>query len=258
MIVAGATRRVGRADNTPSARYYAQFAGQYELFFADLAASMEHEGRWLDRVLAGQGAITILDASCGAGRQAIPLAQRGYRVTAADPSGPMLEQARAQACRLGLALSFHQLAFIDLPGSLPAPFDAVIALGNGLCHQERREDIVSALHAMRLCCRPGGLCLVGIKDFDTARRDRVRFHGRTVRDDGGERTIFFEVWDFDDPILVCRAYSMRGGENAWAVVCAETREYMLGGDDLATAAREAGFTAVTRLDHPCEAVYALR
>jgi SAM-dependent methyltransferase len=258
MIVAGATRRVGRADDTPSARYYARFAGQYDLFFEDLAASMEQEGRWLDRVLSGEGVTTVLDASCGAGRQAIPLAQRGYRVTAADPSGPMLEQARAQARCLGVDLTFHELAFTDLPTSLHERFDAVIALGNGLCHQERREDIVASLRAMHLCCRPGGLCLVGIKDFDAIRRDRVRFHGRTARDDGDERIILFEVWDFEDPILVCRASSLRSGGGQWVVTCGETRECMLGGDDVAAAAQEAGFTMVTRLDHPCEAVYALQ
>ncbi len=45
----------------------------------------------------------MLDASCGAGAQAIPLAELGFEVVAADPSAGMLrkayEIAKSRGCR---------------------------------------------------------------------------------------------------------------------------------------------------------------
>jgi SAM-dependent methyltransferase len=170
----------------------------------------------------------------------------------------MLREARREAARAGVSIPFHEGPFVDLPHMVPNRFDAVIALGNGLCNQERREEIVASLRAMHGRCAPGGICLVGIKDFDAIRRERPRFHGHCTERRGDERRIFFEVWEFQDPILVCRACSLHGRGDDWCAHCAETREYMLGAGDVQEAARQAGFTVACRLDHPSEAVYLLR
>jgi SAM-dependent methyltransferase len=241
-----------------SVPYYEEFAREYALFFSDLPGNMVREGEWLDRMFRDQGVFRVLDASCGSGRQAIPLAQRGYVVTGADPCGGMLREASGQATALGLRITWVKSGFTDLPSCTDTPYDAVIALGNGLCHQERREDIVASLTALRQCLRPGGLCLIGIKDFEAIRRKRPRFHAHSVRDDAGGRTILFEIWDFDDPILVCTAYSLQGRDRDWTVRSASTREYMLGAEEMNEAGHEAGFGRIERLDHPSEAVYALR
>jgi hypothetical protein len=170
----------------------------------------------------------------------------------------MLEQARRLAQGAKLDITLIEARFTDLPRLLTHDFDAVLALGNGLCHQEHREDIVEALRVMHQLCRPEGLCLIGIKEFDVIRRDRPRFQGHQIRDRGGERTICFEVWDYADPLLISTAYALSGHDRAWSIHCAETREFMLGADDLAATAREAGFQTIERLDHPCEAVSLLR
>jgi ubiquinone/menaquinone biosynthesis C-methylase UbiE len=185
------------------------------------------------------------------------LAERGYRVTGADPSAAMLRQAQQMAQQMQLDITFIRATFKELPRLLTDQFDAVLALGNGLCHQERREDIVESLLAMRQLCLPSGICLIGIKDFDAIRRDRPRFQGHQIRDQGGERTICFEVWDYADPLLISTAYTITGHSKEWGVHSAETREYMLGADEFIICAEEAGFGTVQRLEHSCEAVYAL-
>lgn len=247
-----------QAPIAPNVAYYEEFAREYPLFFHDLHANMRQEGEWLDRVLRGYGVATVLDASCGSGRQAIPLAQHGYDVTAADPSPAMLREARRAATRAAVSIPFYEVPFVDLPWAVANRFDAVIALGNGLCNQERREDIVHSLRAMRSRCAPGGPCLVGIKDFDAIRFERPRFHSHRTENRGGERLIFFEVWEFQDPILICRTHSFRGAGDDWSVHLAETREYMLGAEEIEAAAHDAGFASAVRLDHPSEAVYLLR
>jgi hypothetical protein len=137
----------------------------------------------------------------------------------------------------------------------------VIALGNGLCNLDRRDDIVASLRALRACLAPGGVCLVGIKDFDRIRQERPRIHvHRTVRC-RGQRALLLEMWEYADPLLVCTAYAAYAaspGPQRSPQPRGRTREYMLGSRDLRNAAREAGFGVSRRLDHPSEAVFALQ
>jgi SAM-dependent methyltransferase len=209
---------------------------------------------WLQRF----GARDVLDASCGAGRQAIPLAQRRFNVTAADPSHAMIAEAVRRAAEHGVALAPICAGFADLPARLDRTFDAVLALGNGLCHQSSPDEIRGALDALRQCCREEGVCLVGIKDFDRIRQKRRRFHPHHIRDIAGMRHVLFEIWDYKDPYLLCTAFALHGCGDDWSVRSARTREYMLGEEELRSLVGEAGFGSVERLDHPAEAVYALR
>jgi SAM-dependent methyltransferase len=254
-----------RSHSTANLAYYEVFADVYPLFFPDLDKNMRQEGAWLDAVLKTYGAKRVLDASCGTGRQAVPLAERGYEVIAADPSPAMLRHARAIAERHHTCARFVQTAFADLPAAVGGDFDAVIALGNGLCNLERREDVLAALQAIRHCCRPDGICIIGIKDFDRLSLRRQRFHGHGIDDKNGVRTLLFEIWDFADPILIVTAFAMEGvwdeeiGRHvAWKTRSAQTHEYMAGSREIQALAREAGFSSIRRLEHRAEAVYALR
>lgn len=238
--------------------YYEQLAGEYSLFFHDLSRNMEEEGAWLDGVLQRAGAIEVLDACCGTGRQTIPLLMRGYRVRGADPCAAMLREARRQCADLGLEPDLYRGAFVDLPAMFGGSADAVIALGNGLCHVASPDEIVDSLAALRRCCRPEALCLVGIKDFDVIRRQRPRLHGPAVRGRKGERSIVIQRWEYDDPFLLCTTYVLRPARARRATQIARTVEYMLDSAELIALAGKAGFTSVRRLEHASEAVYALR
>lgn len=251
-------RRSATSTDGSNVQYYDELAHDYALFFQDLDKNMAEEGDWLDRVLRKEGARRILDASCGSGRQAIPLAERGYDVTGADPSASMLQQANREAQSRGVQVRWIESGFVDLPSQLDGQFDAVIALGNGMCNQERLEDIEASLGALCQCVRPGGLCLVGIKDYDAVKAERARFHGHQIKDTPEERAILFEVWDFEDPLLISTAYSLHGHDDSWTVHSAATREYMLEADALRDLARRAGFGRAERVDHPTEMVFALR
>lgn len=237
--------------------YYDALATEYSLFFRDLAANMEEEGTWLDALLRDRSAGRVLDACCGTGRQTIPLLRRGYRVSSADPCASMLREARGAAEASGVTAELIRAAFVDLPDIVREPFDAVIALGNGLCHQEHLSDIFRSLEALRHCCRMDGLCLVGIKDFDAIRAGRPYFHGPRVRHEADRCTILYQTWEYADPLLLCTAFVLRRTELGWTARSAQTREYMLGGAELTRLARRAGFNTVERLHHPYEATYAL-
>jgi SAM-dependent methyltransferase len=245
--------------NASNVQFYEQMADAYPLFFRDYERNMEEEGAWLEAVLAPLGVRTVLDACCGSGRQAIPLARRGFLVTGADPCGRMLEQEKERASAMGVTIPLIQSSFSELRQHVSCTFDAVIALGNGLCNQERLEEIARSLAAMRGCCRGGGVCIIGIKDFDAIRNYCPTFHGHSVIDVDGERRIVFETWDFCDPLLAVTAFVLTAqADQPWTVRAAQTREFMLGRDELRRLALLADFREVERLDHASEAVYLLR
>lgn len=246
-------------DQQNNVSYYDALAGDYGLFFGDLNLNMEHEGAWLSSVLQSYGATSVLDASCGSGRQAVPLCARGFDVTAADPSVAMLREAEIMARKFGVSFPMLNARFADLTSFFDGDFDAVIALGNGLCHLPRPDEIEQALLSMRACCRAGGVCLIGIKDFETIDRHGERFHAHRILERDGIRTLLFEVWDLEDPILVSTAYVVQHAldEDSTTVRRAQTREYMLHESELRALASKAGFRRVRRLKHPSEAAYAL-
>ncbi len=234
--------------NTRNVEYYEALADDYELFFSDLEENMEEEGIWLSHLLEEHGCRTVLDASCGSGRQAIPLRARGFAVVAADPSEAMLRQAEANAMKHGVHVPFVKVDFANLHACLAHEYDAVVSLGNSLCNLDNATDIQLALQSMYACCRPGGICVIGVKDFVEVRRNRERFHGHRVVDGEDCRKILFELWDVQEPILHSTAYliveSMELGERT--VRSAHTTEYMLEEDELRSLALSAGFASVSR------------
>jgi hypothetical protein len=171
----------------------------------------------------------------------------------------MLRQAQTTAREHGVRLPLMKVRFGDLDSYFHGDFDAVIALGNGLCNLARVDEIAQALRSMQACCRTHGVCLVGIKDFEEFKRLGERFHGHRIVERGETRTVLFEVWDFEDPTLISTAYLVQHASNETSptVRCAQTREYMLYEPELRELALAAGFRQVRRLNHPNEAVFAL-
>jgi SAM-dependent methyltransferase len=72
----------------------------------------------------------LLDIGCGAGRNALPLAQAGWEVVGTDLSLPMLTAAAARAAEAELTNRVHLLrASMDQLPLAPARFDFIVAHG---------------------------------------------------------------------------------------------------------------------------------
>lgn len=95
----------------------------------------------------------ILDAGCGTGVHAIRLCQLGAKVIAVDISNTMLDHARANAAKAGLAghIEFTQID-IAASGLQPARFDHVFSWGV-LIHI---PDFDAALDNLMKALKPGG------------------------------------------------------------------------------------------------------
>jgi len=88
-------------------KHYPRWKIKYGMGRAFLYRPGKHdaETRLIDRVFDGIPPCTVLDIPCGNGRFSTYLAEKGYRVTAADYSESMLELTRNAASAKGLSFS---------------------------------------------------------------------------------------------------------------------------------------------------------
>jgi SAM-dependent methyltransferase len=98
---------------------------------------------------------TALDLACGAGRNAVWLAQRGWRVTAVDFSGVALAMARDLAAKCRVSVEWIEADMVTWTPPARA-WDLVCVLYLQLPAPERRQALRHAVSAVR----PGGTLLV--------------------------------------------------------------------------------------------------
>ncbi len=179
--------------------FYDELSENYHLIYADWDEAVEQQGAALDRVIRdilGPGPKRILDAACGIGTQALGLARRGHEVTGTDLSPGAVARARAEAKRLGVALSAEVADLRNLPDALVGPFDVVCALDNALPHLEGETELAQALRGIATRLAPGGLFLASIRDYDAMLRDRPRVEAPRVIDEPAGHRVVFQVWDW--------------------------------------------------------------
>jgi SAM-dependent methyltransferase len=187
--------------------------------------------------------------SCGIGTQAIGLARRGFAVTASDLSAGAVERARAEARRRGVEIDFSVCDMRAAHDHHGRQFDVVIACDNSIPHLLTDEEIVCALRQMHDCLRPGGGCLITVRDYDREERGTglVKLYG--VRDRDGRRYVIFQVWDFEGEVYGLAMYFVAddGGDRPTTHVM-RSKYYAIGTGRLLELMRRAGFASVERLD----------
>ncbi len=96
----------------------------------------------IEKLLRLKKGARILDLACGNGRYAIPLAKKGYRVTAVDPVVSYIEQARHRAGKENISVDFMLGDMREFNRS--EGFDAVLIMGNsfGIFKEEKEEKLV--------------------------------------------------------------------------------------------------------------------
>jgi SAM-dependent methyltransferase len=147
--------------------FYDDLAPLYHLVYENWEASVGRQGSRLASVIAeqwGADARTILDAAVGIGTQALGLAGLGFRVTGADLSAVAVARAAREAARRGVALPCLVADFRALPFR-ERSVDVVLVCDNALPHLETEAEIQSALAECFRCARPGGGCLISMRDY---------------------------------------------------------------------------------------------
>jgi SAM-dependent methyltransferase len=180
-------------------QFYDQLSGNYHLLFEDWRRSVQRQGEVLDRLLQAQFGgrpQSVLDCCCGIGTQAIGLALRGYAVQGTDLSAQAIERARREAEVFGVAIPFGVADVRSLAEHVAATFDVVLACDNALPHLLDDADLQQGVNSMAARLRPGGLFVASIRDYDELVRTRPRTTPLGVLDNGRERRVAFQVWDW--------------------------------------------------------------
>jgi SAM-dependent methyltransferase len=234
--------------------FYDRMARHYHLIFPDWDESMERQSSQLAGIIAerwGASTRSILDVTCGIGTQAIGLARRGFAVTASDLSAGAIARARDEAQRRAVGIDF---SVCDLRTSFVhhrRQFDLVISCDNSITHLLTDADLIVALRQMFDCTRPGGGCLLTVRDYDREERGTGLVKPYGVREADGQRYIIFQVWDFVDELTYDMAmYFVVDDSSSDPLVThvMRTRYHAVGTSHLLSLMREVGFTSTERID----------
>jgi SAM-dependent methyltransferase len=232
--------------------FYDRMAPLYDLIFLDWDVSMERQAEQLAGIIHerwGTMARSVLDVACGIGTQSIGLARRGFQVTASDVSAAAVQRAKIEARRRGVEIGFSVADMRAARDHHNPQFDVVIACDNSLPHLLNDDEILNALRQMHDCTRPGGGCLITVRDYDREERGTGLVRPYGVRERDGRRYVILQVWDFKGDVYDLTMYFVAddGGDCPTTRVM-RSKYYAIGTGRLLELMRRAGFASVERLD----------
>ena len=228
--------------------FYDRMAGLYHLIFHDWDESIATQAEQLAGVMRerwGTGIQTILDVSCGIGTQAIGLAKRGFAVTASDLSSAAVARARDEAQIRSVEIEFSVCDMRTAHSHHRRRFDVVISVDNSITHLLDSDQLLTALRQMYECTRPGGGCLLTVRDYDREERGTNLVKPYGVREECGKRYVIFQVWDFVGHLYDLAMYFViddRVSEQLTTHVM-RTQYNAIGTDQLLALMGTAGFTS---------------
>ena len=236
-------------------KFYNELAGFYELIYEDWPRSAGRQGeaisRLLEQALPGRAPseLTLLDVAAGIGTQALPLAELGYRVRSRDLSPRAISRLLEQARSRGLSLDARAADMRDVDATISDPVDVVLAFDNAVPHLLSDEELALAFGAFHRALRPGGICMISVRDYEKVERgkDSAQTYGVRVRD--GERCIPLQAWRWlDETRYEVSFFFVFDGEEARVERTSAGTYYAVSTARLLELLGEAGFVECERLD----------
>lgn len=224
--------------------FYDSLAEHYHLIFEDWDRAIERQAAVLNALIASRlrpGPLKILDCACGIGTQSIGFAQHGHAVVASDLSASAIARARREANLRGLRIAFQVSDMTSLAEIAARDFDVVAALDNALPHLSV-EQTITAVRAMYLKLKPGGLLLASIRDYDLLIEQRPTIQQPAFYGKEGERRIVHQVWDWiDRERYAVHLYITVQAETSWTTHHFVSEYRCLLGEELTRVLASEGF-----------------
>jgi 2-polyprenyl-3-methyl-5-hydroxy-6-metoxy-1,4-benzoquinol methylase len=107
-----------------------------------------------------------LDLGAGFGLHALPLAQRGYAVTAIDNCGSLLEELRARAQDLPIKTVHADIAAFG--AHIEQPLEVILCMGDTLTHLPDLACIAALLAQVAAALTKGGMFAATFRDYVAA------------------------------------------------------------------------------------------
>jgi SAM-dependent methyltransferase len=176
---------------------YDSLAHIYELQYANYRDDILFYARLAERL----GAKQILELGAGNGRVSVPLARRGFEITALEPSAKMLELAKNYAARENVQINFINGDARDF--KLQQTFPLIIAPFNMLMHLYTMPDQDAALMCIAAHLENGGVFAFDLYQPHFGLEGVVRFEGETYHLPNGSRIDIFLQQKIDRTIQLC-------------------------------------------------------
>jgi len=221
--------------------FYDRLAAFFDVM-TDWPARLAFELPFLLRLLGQSGGQRILDAACGTGWHAIALAREGYTATGADISAAMIARARANAQSQGVAATFKQASFQQLPEVAGTDFDALLCLGNSLVHVLNDDDLRRSLAAMAGCLRAGRLLVIHNLNYDRRMVERPRWFQVNAGEMEGRETLVWRFADYGEELITFNiAIFQKAADGRWTVQVQSTPQRPWPAQVLVHFVSQAGF-----------------
>jgi len=195
---------------------------------------------------------SVLDCSCGWGRQAIALAKSGWQVTATDVAGSSMDFARQCAREEEVPIDFRVCDMRDLAQHFRETFDWVISC-YALYEILDDENIQRAVDGMYAALKRGGHCYVRLRDMEFLMEERPRYWFEGEKRVPNGRVICISDWDFESETHVIHIDAfLREDERyqdyrRWRMETPGYRKRLLGEAELEQFLHAAGFRQIAFL-----------
>jgi SAM-dependent methyltransferase len=176
---------------------YDSLADLYKLQYANYRDDIAFYARLAERL----GASRILELGAGGGRVSVPLARRGFEVTALEKSPKMLKVAREYATAENVALEFVCADVRDF--DLGQKFPLIIAPFNMLMHLYTFSDQDTALSCIKRHLETGGVLAFDLYQPNFGLEGVLRHEGETFVLQGGTRLDVFLHQRIDRVAQMC-------------------------------------------------------
>ena len=187
-------------------QFYDDLSSYYHLIFEDWDASMARQGDALAQLIGSELTgnlvtdLRVLDVACGIGTQALPLAARGFPVTARDLSPAAVARLQQEAQVRELVVDTAVSDMRHVASSVTGLFDVVLAFDNSLTHLPDDSDLRAAFQQFLKVLRLSGVFLCSIRDYDTVKRGEPMTHLYGHREYRGEKFQLRQEWTWYDPM----------------------------------------------------------
>lgn len=232
--------------------FYDELSPYFHLIFQDWEASIERQGNILDGIIKsewGDHVSTIIDVSCGIGTQAIGLAKLGYEVDGSDLSPRAIARAKEEAKKRGLDIKYSVSDMRNAFAHHSREFDVLISCDNSVPHLLSDLDILNAFREFYRCIKPGGGCLITLRDYEKENRNGIQLKPYGVRVDQGVKYVILQTWEFHGDIYDLSMYFIRDdGEELAETRIFRSQYYAVSTSKIVELMQEAGFKGVKRIE----------
>ncbi|MGZ7040121.1 MAG: class I SAM-dependent methyltransferase [Thermoanaerobaculia bacterium] len=243
-------QRSGHVSEPDTRRFYDDLADLYDLIYEDWPRSIERQADALDTLIRelNPGARVVADVACGIGTQSLGLAARGFEVIGSDLSSAALSRAEREARARNVHVDLKSDDMATLATYAESSVDALIACDNAVPHLLSDEQIAAAFGHFLRVLRPGGACVLSVRDYAALPPTNVRFVPFGVRNLPGGTVAIFQVWTYEGEHYDLAMYFVFDIAGAVDTRVFRARYYAVSIDRLMALLRDAGFADVRRLD----------